>query len=95
MPKTRPLTKAQKVLQEEEAASEAFVRKLNMIKMGVSSHSDEDFADMIGVTFSRYRNIKRNPMSVRLSELMKILRLGETCGMVMQMDSHGQLNAKA
>lgn len=95
MPRTRPLTKEQRAHREEEAASEMFLRKLNMIKVGVGAQTDEDFAAMIGVTYPRYRGIKRNPMSVRIHELMKILSLGETCGMDMQMDSHGQLVAKA
>lgn len=94
MPKTRPLTKAQKARREDEAASEMFLRKLNMIKVGVGAQTDEDFAAMIGVTYPRYRGIKKKPLSVRIHELMKILSLAETCGMCMQMDSHGQLVAK-
>ena len=95
MPKTRPLTKEQKAQREADAASEMFLRKLNMIKVGVGAENDEAFAAMIGISYARYRGIKRDPMKVYIHELMKILSLGETCGMIMQMDSHGQLVAKA
>lgn len=95
MPKVKPLTKEQQERQAEEAASKIFIRKLNMIKFGVGAETDEDFAEMIGITYARYRNIKRNPMSVRIRELMKILSLSESCGMIMIMGADGQLEAKA
>lgn len=95
MPKTRALTKAQRQAQTEEAAGEAFLRKLNMIKAGVDAQTDEDFAEMIGVSYSRYRNIKRNPMSVHLYELIRIIALGATCGMTLHMDGTGLIDARA
>ena len=50
---------------------------------------------MLGVTYARYRNIKRNPLSIRGNELRRFLAICESCGMAMHMSREGLIDAKA
>lgn len=95
MAKVRGLTQAQRERQEEADASKNILRKMNMIKVGVGAQTDEDFAAMIGVTYPRYRGIKRDPLSMRMRELKKVFDLGAQCGIMLQMDSTGLTDARA
>ena len=95
MPKVRPLTQAQRNKQEEASIAESMVKKFNMVKLAMDAPTDVVFASMLGVTYARYRNIKRNPLSIRGNELRRFLAICESCGMAMHMSREGLIDAKA
>lgn len=80
MPRVPGLTQEQKIRQKERDDAARIVKSLTHLKTETGIRSDATFAEMLGMTYARYRKIKDNPMSLRLTEMRDIQRQADRFG---------------
>lgn len=71
MPKTRPLTAAQRKLQKDMAARTAFLEAVAVYKVRTGTR-DQDITDSLGVDRGILSRMKRNPLNARLADIRSV-----------------------
>lgn len=75
------LTEAQRLKQSEEALARRVMEEIEMLKCKSGYTRDDEFAHALGISYGRYRNIRRDPLSLHMRELHALNWMSEQAGM--------------
>ena len=97
MPKVKPLgtpvmkAKAMAKRADEASAEEGkkVLLSLKNLRNAAEIENDPDFAELIGVSFGRYRAIKKNPLTMTLEEVRRLCAIAGELGVQMYIAAGG------